>query len=94
MLALCCLHGALRLGVRAEEFVPDEQPDDPVRQPAAAERNMPARHAGLQCRPAGKTSCEHDATRLVVLSTDWFVPVPGGPTAINASDAQIVQAAQ
>jgi hypothetical protein len=24
----------------------------------------------------------------------WFVPVPGGPTAIDASDAQIVRAAE
>jgi hypothetical protein len=24
----------------------------------------------------------------------WFVPIPGGPTAIDASDAQIVRAAE
>jgi hypothetical protein len=24
----------------------------------------------------------------------WFVPIPGGPTAIDASDAQIVHAAE
>jgi hypothetical protein len=24
----------------------------------------------------------------------WFVPIPGGPTAIDASDAQVVRAAE
>jgi hypothetical protein len=24
----------------------------------------------------------------------WFVPIPGGPTAVDATDAQVVQAAE
>jgi hypothetical protein len=45
---------------------------------------------------AAQPSCPTGSTNRVTppMMHIWFVPIPGGPTAIDASDAQIVHAAE